>query len=88
MLESNYPSNGAVQLTQSTALPHRPKVKEIFDLLRSEHNVPDELLIQLGESFSRAAIQAVDDVVAGRQEPAKAAYFIARRLDGDAWWKR
>jgi hypothetical protein len=75
-----YPPNGSTQVVVSQ--PGSPI--EVLARLGLTEPAQQELV----EAFRRAAKQAVDDVVAGRQEPAKAAYFIARRLDGDAWWKR
>jgi hypothetical protein len=40
----------------------------------------------LGEAFSYAATRVIDDVVAGHKTPL--AYYLVRRLDSDAWWKR
>jgi hypothetical protein len=77
-------SNGST----SVPLPRRPKVTDVFVVLRSHYGVAEVLLEDLGEAFSRAAVRVVDDVVAGRQGPAVVAYFIARRFDGDLWWKR
>jgi hypothetical protein len=72
---------------QPSDLPRRPRVVQVLDVLRRDYGVPHDLCEQLGDAFSQAAKQVVDDVVAGRQQPAIAAYYIARRLDGPVWWQ-
>jgi hypothetical protein len=73
---------------QHQRLPRRARVSQVLDVLRREYGVPFDVLEQIGDAFSRAAIQVVDEVVAGRQQPAAVAYYIARQLDGAVWWKR
>jgi hypothetical protein len=60
---------------------------QVVDVLRHDYGVPFDLCDQLGDAFSRAALQVVDDVVAGRQQPAITAYFIAHRFNNSVWWK-
>jgi hypothetical protein len=82
-----YTPNGEVRYTPDR-LPLTPKRRpaEVIRILKDSFNVPDETVEALGEAFSYAATRVVDDVVAARKNPL--AFYLVRRLDSDAWWKR
>jgi hypothetical protein len=79
-----YPPNGSADTTTRVVLPQPGSVRELMARLGLTEQAQQELV----ETFRRAVVRVVDDVVGNRQTQAIVGYYVLRRLDGDTWWKR